>query len=358
MAEAEARRGVEMVWGAPRLLVVGDVQGNADALHHLLQLAGLAESGPGGAPTWTGGHAVLLLLGDLVDGGWQPVEVLCTVMALVPQARAAGGRVVVVQGNHEQMLLAALTTPVAEREGPLGRWFSQGGLDTLARLAKARGAEISAEVVAASFVSTLGDLSAVAEDVSRLAAFVEREYAEEIAFLRDATVPAAVVNGCVLGVHAGPDFAARSLSEVGADAAAARALAWDRSWVRQWPEEPDAVSSRLVALKRRLADPSRGVDIRHVVFAHTPLEEFRVPGFKKGTQYRIGRLLACDEAGGVPGLYDVITAPRERPRGGALGGLAFGPEGIVAVYGSVMENDEGRWPQSEAIAEADPAFPG
>ncbi len=355
--EPATRRGVEMVWGASRLLVVGDVQGNADALRRLLERSELiADSG--GAPIWTGGAAVLLLLGDLIDGGSQPAEALSLVMGLTPQARAQSGRVLVVQGNHERMLLSAFSASGEERESLLQLWFSQGGLETLARLAAARGAAIPAEVVAATFVATLGDLSQLAEELARLVSFVECECADELAFLARQTSPAALINGCVLGVHAGPNFDARDLATFAADETAQQQLVWDRRWLSLWPVEVATLASRLAVLKARLDDRAQGVDLHHIAFAHTQQEEFRVSGYAKGTQYRIGRLVARDAARGVPGVYNVMTTPRALPRGGALGGLSFGLEGVVAVYGSAPEDVTGLRPQDELLGEPDPAFPG
>src|SRR5688500_7608127 len=132
--EAKASR-VADVRGVARLLAVGDIQSNADAFAALLERAGFAAWREE-TLAWTAGPATLLLLGDLLDGGQEPGKVLTLVVSLAGQAEKAGGRVVLLRGNHELMLFSAL------REGAphaVDQWFANGGLETLARLAAARG---------------------------------------------------------------------------------------------------------------------------------------------------------------------------------------------------------------------------
>jgi hypothetical protein len=335
------------------LLAVGDVQGNGDAFFDLLDRAGYARREADGTLGWTGADRVLVLLGDLVDGGAQPAEVIGAVMSLHRDAPLAGGRVIVIRGNHEMMLLAAL----AENALPAvaERWFTEGGLDTLARLAVVRGADIPDDIVAASFAPRMADFTELAPLVAPLVEFVRREYAQTLAFLEEQTVSAALVNGCVLCVHAGPNFTAESVSSFIRTEAEAIEVAWGRSWVRAWTTEPAGVAARLATLKSRL-DTEEGVCLRHVVFGHTPQDEFMVPGFSKGRQYRVGRLLALDVASGVPGLYNLLTVPRDIAPGGALGGLSFGPDGVAAVYGRNPVGEDGRWPERDPLGGVDAAF--
>jgi hypothetical protein len=91
------------------IFAMGDVHGDYQRLVVLLAGAGLI----GGIPTapdrvaWSGGHAVLLFTGDMIDKGPDAVGVLALLRALQPAASAAGGRVVVLMGNHEAEFLAA-----------------------------------------------------------------------------------------------------------------------------------------------------------------------------------------------------------------------------------------------------------
>lgn len=83
------------------LWVVGDVHGQYGRLRRLLRNAGLVD----GDGRWAGGRAHLVLLGDLVDRGPYVTRTLWFAYRLQAEARAAGGRVSVVLGNHEIMVL-------------------------------------------------------------------------------------------------------------------------------------------------------------------------------------------------------------------------------------------------------------
>ena len=87
--------------GGRRIFAVSDVEGNLDELLSLLQTAGVVdESG-----RWAWGDGRLVFVGDMVDRGDQVTEELWYVHQLEPQALEAGGRVHVVLGNHDAMLL-------------------------------------------------------------------------------------------------------------------------------------------------------------------------------------------------------------------------------------------------------------
>lgn len=83
------------------LWVVGDVHGEYDRLRSLLENAGLIDD----AGHWTGGRSHLVFLGDLMDRGPYATRTLWFVYRLEEEAREAGGRVSVVLGNHELMVL-------------------------------------------------------------------------------------------------------------------------------------------------------------------------------------------------------------------------------------------------------------
>lgn len=103
------KTGVEHLWG------LSDVHADRDRLVTLLGGAGLV-SGSAAAPTWTGGTDVLVVSGDSIDKGSQSIEVLEYWMNLIPEARAAGGEVVVLVGNHEVEFLA---DPLNSKAAPL-----------------------------------------------------------------------------------------------------------------------------------------------------------------------------------------------------------------------------------------------
>jgi len=91
----------EVVAEAGRIFAVSDVEGNPDELRLLLRAAGVID----GQDRWAWGDGRLVFVGDMVDRGDQVTEELWWVHQLEPQALAAGGRVHVVLGNHDAMLM-------------------------------------------------------------------------------------------------------------------------------------------------------------------------------------------------------------------------------------------------------------
>ncbi|MCZ6727849.1 MAG: metallophosphoesterase [Acidobacteria bacterium] len=80
-----------------RIVAIGDVHGSLDAFVTILESAGLID----GEKRWSGGTAVLVQTGDLMDRGAGVREVLDLIMSLQSQAETAGGKVVALLGNHE-----------------------------------------------------------------------------------------------------------------------------------------------------------------------------------------------------------------------------------------------------------------
>jgi hypothetical protein len=92
LATAAAQEG-------PRTVVLGEVQGAANTATTLLRhLALIDDQG-----RWSGGDSVLIQTGDLIDGGENSRAAMDLFMRLQQEATAAGGRVIVLMGNHEAM---------------------------------------------------------------------------------------------------------------------------------------------------------------------------------------------------------------------------------------------------------------
>ena len=85
----------------PMLVAIGDVHGDFDDFCSILQRVGLIDE----QRHWSGGKATFLQLGDLIDRGPQPRQVLNLMLSLDEQSAKAGGRVVALLGNHEMMNL-------------------------------------------------------------------------------------------------------------------------------------------------------------------------------------------------------------------------------------------------------------
>jgi hypothetical protein len=82
-----------------RVVAVGDVHGAYDRFVAILRAAGLVD----GRARWTGGRAMLVQLGDVVDRGAKSREVLDLIARLERDAARTGGAVHALLGNHEIM---------------------------------------------------------------------------------------------------------------------------------------------------------------------------------------------------------------------------------------------------------------
>ena len=81
------------------VVAIGDVHGDFDDFVIILQRAGLIDA----QHHWSGGQTTLVQVGDLLDRGPKPREVMDLVISLEKEAPKAGGRVVSLLGNHEMM---------------------------------------------------------------------------------------------------------------------------------------------------------------------------------------------------------------------------------------------------------------
>jgi hypothetical protein len=86
---------------SPRVIAIGDVHGDYEDFCAILQRVQLINE----QRHWTGGNATFVQVGDLIDRGPQPREVLDLMMSLDEQSAKADGRVVAILGNHEVMNL-------------------------------------------------------------------------------------------------------------------------------------------------------------------------------------------------------------------------------------------------------------
>lgn len=115
-----------------RLLAIGDIHGDIDALARiLLGLEVIDDEG-----NWSAHDTDLVLLGDLNDRGADSVAVMELVMALEQQAPAMRSRVVALVGNHEILVAQRDFRYVTAREVlALERcWFeNRNGLDAIFR---------------------------------------------------------------------------------------------------------------------------------------------------------------------------------------------------------------------------------
>lgn len=97
-----------------RTLVVGDIHGKLGLFNLLLEKV-----------EYRAGEDRLILIGDLVDRGEDSRGAVARAIAL---KREAPNNVIVLRGNHEAMMLAALSHPESEQAE---LWYYNGGIETL-----------------------------------------------------------------------------------------------------------------------------------------------------------------------------------------------------------------------------------
>lgn len=112
-----------------RIVAIADVHGAYLAMVETLQNADIL----GEDLAWAGGTSHLVIVGDILDRGPRSRDAMELLIRLEVEAKAAGGRVHVVIGNHESMLLtgdlryvsAAEYAAFADEEDPTERakWF-------------------------------------------------------------------------------------------------------------------------------------------------------------------------------------------------------------------------------------------
>ncbi len=107
---------------------IGDVHGDYARLIDLLRgarlIAGMPET-PDGV-VWIGGHATLVMTGDMVDKGPRCLDVLRLARALEIASEANGGRAIILAGNHEAEFLA---DPLAPKSADFAKDLRSAGLE-------------------------------------------------------------------------------------------------------------------------------------------------------------------------------------------------------------------------------------
>lgn len=85
--------------GGPRIVAVGDLHGDLGATRAALRLAGAVDE----SDRWNGGQLVVVQTGDQLDRGDDERAIVDLFERLSEEARAAGGAVIALNGNHETM---------------------------------------------------------------------------------------------------------------------------------------------------------------------------------------------------------------------------------------------------------------
>ena len=83
----------------PRIVAVGDLHGDYDVWIDIARDAGLIDA----RNRWAGGTTILVQTGDVTDRGPDSLKIIRHLQKLQAEAASAGGRVIVLIGNHEAM---------------------------------------------------------------------------------------------------------------------------------------------------------------------------------------------------------------------------------------------------------------
>lgn len=97
--------------GVKKMLVISDIEGNFEALRKLLQANHVIDENF----NWTFNKDHVVFVGDFVDRGKMVTEVLWLIYSLEEKAKAAGGYVHYILGNHEIMNMSNDLNYVNER---------------------------------------------------------------------------------------------------------------------------------------------------------------------------------------------------------------------------------------------------
>lgn len=85
--------------GAERVIAIGDLHGDFSATKKAFRLAGAIDE----QEKWSGGKLVVVQTGDQLDRGPEEREIMDFLERLQKEAEEAGGRLIVLNGNHETM---------------------------------------------------------------------------------------------------------------------------------------------------------------------------------------------------------------------------------------------------------------
>ena len=109
------------VWPpSPRVVAIGDLHGDLGKARAALRTADVIDAND----RWCGGTSVVVQVGDILDRGDDEVAIFHLLHRLQGEALRAGGRLHVMNGNHESMNVVA-----AQTQGGRFRYATAGGME-------------------------------------------------------------------------------------------------------------------------------------------------------------------------------------------------------------------------------------
>jgi len=138
---ASAAPPVTRIAAPARIVAIGDLHGDLEATRAALRLAGAIDD----KDRWSGGDLMVVQTGDEIDRGDDDRKILDLFDRLAGEARAKGGAVIALDGNHEAMNVALdfrYVTDGASKgfAGLSGALLADPRLARLPEAARARGA--------------------------------------------------------------------------------------------------------------------------------------------------------------------------------------------------------------------------
>ena len=317
-----------------RIVAVGDLHGDNDAWLAIARAARVID----GKGRWAGGRTILVQVGDIVDRGPDSLKIIRHLMRLQREAPRRGGRVIVLVGNHEAMMMTGDLRYVHPGEYAA---FADRNSDRLRTLTY----EANKEAIEAAYRARMPEISPAAiRDLwikdhplgkleHQMAWRPERELGQWAA-----SNPALVKIGTTLFVHGGVSaaYATIGIDEINRRVAAAlkaqdkapasiiddpRGPLWYRGHVTRSEPLPAASGPPQPTIEEEIEIVRRAYGVERIVVGHTPSREGIIAD-------QGGKLWRIDSAnstayGGTPSYLEIVgdkVVPHAVPRPAANAG--------------------------------------
>jgi hypothetical protein len=152
---------IPCIWsGVEKILVIGDLHGDYDNFEAIIRGTGLVDADL----RWSAGNTHFVQTGDVMDRGPDARKIFDVLMRLEGEARAAGGMVHVLIGNHEELNIGGVIFRYPDYV-TLNQFISflpekyrrdqEREIEKRVRLAREKGIRVNPESVAAEYWSSL-----------------------------------------------------------------------------------------------------------------------------------------------------------------------------------------------------------
>jgi len=306
-----------------RIIAIGDLHGDHDAWRAIARAAGLVDA----KGKWTGGNATLVQMGDIVDRGPDSLKIIHDLISLQREAPKRGGKVIVLLGNHEAMMMTG-----DQRYVHPGEYAAFATRDSKAR--RDRVYEANKPAIQAAYRSRVPEVSPEAIKDEWLKGWPLGRVEYQLAWRPDGELgkwalsnPAVVKLGDTLFVHGGISaaFAQLPIDEINRQAAAALAAQdatptaivnhpqgplWYRGLIVRndgddatVPPVPSGTSVALT-MEQEIDLALKNFGVKRLVVAHTPSRQGIISG-AGGKLWRIDSAISR-HYGGTPAYLEIV----------------------------------------------------